>query len=141
MKRRRKAALRLALTAVLLGCLAVRVVRIVMHWESVRSYFFPEDSGSLWLLIGLVLFVLPLLLPVAAGVSLWRKGTWAVRLGRWSAFLSGLGVFWEGLTLFARSMNSNHSYVGAEPALSAVVCLCAGAGLLLLHREDLDPYL
>jgi len=140
-KRSGKAVLRLALTAALLACLAVRVARLGAHWESVRHYYFPEGNSLFWLLAGFLLFALPLLLPVAAGVCLWREGRPAARLGRWSAILSGLCTLWEGLTLFARSMNANYGYVGAEPGLSAGVCLCAVAGLLLFHRGDLDAYL
>lgn len=56
---------------------------------------------------------------------------WAGRASLAALGVSGFFALEEGLTLFARAVNGNGGYVGAEPLLSATVCVISGAGLLL----------
>ena len=104
--------LRGILTAALLGCVAVRVVRMVARWESVARYYGVGTYGTAWSFISLLFFAGPFLAALAAVVSLWLKQRWAA-----------------GVSLAA--VNGNGGYAGAEPLLSIVACAISGAALLL----------
>ena len=131
-----KTLLRGLLTAMVLGCLAVRVIRIVVHWQSVAQfYMFGRAGGSLWRLVGWVLFLGPYLTALAAGAGLWLRRDRAGDVSFAALCAGGFFVLYEGLTLFARAVNGNGGYVGAEPLLSLAVCVVAGAGIFLSARE------
>ena len=123
--------LRGILTAALLGCVAVRVVRMVARWESVARYYGVGTYGTAWSFISLLFFAGPFLAALAAVVSLWLKQRWDAGVSLAALFVSGFLVLWEGLILFARAVNGNGGYAGAEPLLSIVVCAISGAALLL----------
>ncbi len=128
---KRETLLRGILTAILVGCVTVAIVRMAGHWESVARYYGMGVYGAGWSFISLLFLAAPFLAALAALVGLWLKGRWAAGVSLAALGVSGLLVLWEGLTLFARAMNGNGGYVGAEPLLSLVVCGVAGITLLL----------
>lgn len=112
---------RLLGTAVLAGTLALRAVRALGELESVRRFYF-DGQGLIWMLIGLALFCGPYLTAAAAIAALWLRRDWAGPLGAVAFCAAGFFTLDEGLTLFARAMNGNSGYVGAEPLFSALAC-------------------
>ena len=118
--------LRVVMTAVLSGCFAVRVVRAAVDWAEVAHYY-QFDSGFIWFPV----FTAPFLVIIAAALSLWLKWDHTFLLALIILGVSGFLALWEGFTIFARLMNANHGYVGAEPLLSIVVCAVSGISALL----------
>ena len=118
--------LRAVMTAVLLGCFAVRVARAAADWAEVAHYY-QFDSGFIWFPV----FAAPFFVIIAAAVSLWLRWDRTFLLALICLGVSGLLVLHEGFTIFARSMNANSGYVGAEPLLSVVVCAVSGVSALL----------
>lgn len=112
---------RLTGTAVLAGTLLVRVCRVLGNLESVRHFYF-EGQGLLWTLIGLVLFIGPYLTAASAIAALWLRRKTAGELGSLNFCAAGFFTLEEGLTVFARMVNANSGYVGAEPLFSALAC-------------------
>jgi len=104
----------------------------VGSWESVKRYYgFGSSQGPVWFLLGLVLFIGPFLTALAAILSLWWRGRGASDL---AAACLCAGLFFtleEGLVRFARAVNGNSGYVGAEPLLGLAVCAVAGAAMVL----------
>ena len=118
---------RIVMTVSLFGCFVVRVVRAAADWGEVAHYY-QFDSSLIWFPV----FATPFLVIIATAVSLWlRQGKAVFLLALISFCISGFFVFGEGLTVFARLMNANYGYVGAEPLLSIVVCAVAGGSALL----------
>ena len=120
-------ALRAVLTATGLFCVALRLFRVVENWESVERYYKLDPAdGLVWLLLEAALL---------AGPFLALRDGWTKGLGLAAACISAFFTLEEGLTCFARAVNGNGGYVGAEPLLSAVICAAAGAEVLLLRRR------
>ena len=118
--------LRAVMTAVLSGCFAVRVARAAANWAEVAHYY-QFDGGFIWFPV----FAAPFFIIIAAALSLWLKGNRALLLALISLGVSGFLALGEGFTIFARMMNANYGYVGAEPLLSIVVCAVSGVSALL----------
>ena len=108
-------------TALLAGTLAVRAVRLLEHLESVRRFYF-STPGLTWTLLGAALLFGPYFAAAAAIAALWLRGDWAVLLGIAAACGAAFFTLEEGLTVFARAVNGNSGYVGAEPLLSILTC-------------------
>ena len=120
-------------TALLAGTLAVRVLRLLGNWESVRR-FYPGGQGVVWGLLGLALLFGPYLAAGSAAAALWLPREGAVKLGTVSLCAAAFFTFSEGLTVFARAMNGSAGYVGAEPAFSAAAAAISAATLLRALR-------
>ena len=128
--------LRVVLSVLLAACFGFRAVRMAGNWESVAEYYgFGAFQGLFWPVISGLLLVAPFLVIGLGAFSLWGSERWGAVLG-WTGFGIGLPVFLlEGLTVFARSVNGNGGYVGAEPLLGAVACAVSGAAALLGRKE------
>ena len=124
---------RLAGTVLLAGILLLRLARILGNLESVRS-FYPGTYGSLWSLVELALFFGPFLVTGSAAAALWLRWDRAGKLGTVNICAAAFFVFEEGLIVFARWMDGNGGYVGAEPLFSAIVCAVSIAAVLRAHR-------
>lgn len=114
-------------SALLLGMFGYRVVRILGNVESVARYYRIDGAFSIfWLLLEGVLFLGPFAVTLSAALALRLPKRTAWKLGFSNACISAFFTFSEGLTCFARMMNGHSGYVGAEPLLSAAVCLISG---------------
>ena len=122
-------------TALLAGTLAVRVLRLLGSWESVRR-FYPGGQGPVWALLGMALFFGPYLAAGSAIAALWLPREGAVKLGTVSFCAAAFFTFAEGLTVFARAMNASSGYVGAEPAFSAAAAVISAATLFRAPRAE-----
>ena len=128
-------ALRAVLTATGLFCVALRLFRVGENWESVERYYKLDPAdGLVWLLLEAALLAGPFLAALAAALAPWLRDGWTKGLGLAAACISAFFTLEEGLTCFARAVNGNGGYVGAEPLLSAVICAAAGGGGLLPRR-------
>lgn len=115
----REKLLRAAGTALAAGTLALRAARMPGNWESVRDFFL--GGGPAWTLVGAAMLAGPWLAAVLAAAAFWLPRERAARLGTAAACAAGFFVLEEGLTAFARAVNGNGGYVGAEPLLSLLV--------------------
>ena len=130
----RRALPRAAGTAALAGTRLLRVLRVLENLESVRR-FYPGTYGPLWTLIELALFFGPYLTAVSAIAALWLRRNAAGQLGTVNFCAAAFFTCEEGLTCFARYINANSAYVGAEPLFSALVCGVSAATVLGSLRE------
>ena len=112
--------LRLLGTALLAGTLILRAARILGHLESVRVFYFSVP-GPLWTMLGAVLLSGPWLTAAAAVAALWLRRNRGVLWGIAAVCGAAFFTLEEGLTVFARAVNGNSGYVGAEPLLSILV--------------------
>ena len=129
--------LRAALTAVMLGTVLVRAVRIGRSRESVAGWWwYSGPPEPIWALVYAVMFLGPFAAALAAALAPWFRSRAANAL--WAAGFCGGGLFTlnEGLILFARAMGGHSAYVGAEPLLSLLVCLISGMALLVRWRAS-----
>lgn len=127
--------LRAVLTAAMLGVVMVRAVRICRNLESVTEWY-SGGTGPVWGPIIMAMFLGPFAAALAAALAPWFRNRAENAL--WAAGFFGGGFFTleEGLTVFARSMDGRHAYVGAEPLLSLLVCLISGLALLVWWRAN-----
>ena len=112
---------RLLGTALLAGTLVLRAVRVLGNLESIRRFYFGTP-GLIWTLLGVVLLCGPCLAAAAAVAALWLRGERAVLTGLAAACGAAFFTLAEGLTAFARAINGNSGYVGAEPLFSILTC-------------------
>ncbi len=133
-KRGWKTLLRGMLTAVLLGCLGLRVFRMAASWPEVTRFYGIGSFGFRWSLISLLFFAAPFLVIGLAALALWLPGQRGIVPGWAGLWGGGFVCLEEGLTLFARAMNGNGGYVGAEPLLSLTVWAVAGIAVLLAGK-------
>lgn len=127
-------------TALLAGTLLLRVLRTLENLESVRR-FYSGAGGPVWTPLFLALFLGPYLTAVSAAAALWLSGNRAEWLGAVSAGAAAFFVLEEGLTVFARSMNSHSGYVGAEPLFSLLACAVSAAAVLRARRRERRTHL
>lgn len=126
--------LRLALTAAMLGTVLARAVHIRGNPESVAAWY-SGGAGPVWGLLSAALFLGPFAAALAAAMAPWVRGRAADYLW-YTGLCGGFFALGEGLTLFARSMDGHHAYVGAEPLLSLLVFAVSGFELLIRRRAS-----
>ncbi len=133
-------ALRIGGTTLLLGTIALRVLRIAGNRESVTAFYMVDSGLSLpWRFLFAALFLGPFITALIAATALWLDQKRAAGLAAVNFLIAGFFVLEEGLTVFARAVNGNSAYVGAEPLFSLLVCAVSGAAVLGIfwsqHRE------
>lgn len=124
-------AVRSGASALLLLTAAVRVIRVVENRRSVLEFYRGSGgAGLLWTILGSMIFLGPFLTAASAVWALWLSRERAGTLAALNFCVAGFFAFFEGLLIFARSMNGSTGYVGAEPLFSLFACAVSGGTAL-----------